>query len=198
MVTDCSEQNCNQLAIQAQAGCRDAFSDLTRYFRPRLIAILESRYGNSASDAEDVAQEALTKAFLNIQRFDPQYSFSTWLFTIAIRLSCDQHRSQNREKQNREAWSEFARANHAPEITHHESLFMEQDSIPADTIWDVAKDALSSLQFEAMWLRYGEGKPVREVALIMGKTSIGVRVLLHRARATLQRKCALQSQGNKS
>lgn len=36
--------------------------------------------------AEDVVQEAFVRVFANIDRFDPRYRFSTWVFTIARRV----------------------------------------------------------------------------------------------------------------
>lgn len=186
-MSDSNELTVNQLAIQAQAGSRDAFSELSRYFRPRLVALLESRYGNSNADAEDVAQEALAKAFVNIERFDPTYSFSTWLFTIAIRLSCDQRRSHVREQRQVEAWSEIARASQDQGNSTVSQVDPSWEGQDAGRIWSTAKEVLKPIQYQTLWMRYGEGRSVREIAQALGKTSIGVRVLLHRARNTLQR-----------
>ena len=41
------------------------------------------------SDAEDLTIEAFAKAFKNLEKFNPQYTFSTWLFRIATNNCID-------------------------------------------------------------------------------------------------------------
>ncbi len=36
--------------------------------------------------AEDIVQDAFVRVLTNLERFDPRFRFSTWLFTIARRL----------------------------------------------------------------------------------------------------------------
>src|SRR3954447_15843472 len=86
----------NELVRQARGGCEDAFTVLSRRFQPRLLNLLERRLRGRRSDAEDVAQEALAKAFRHLDRFDSQYRFSTWLYTIALRVAHDHARSWRR------------------------------------------------------------------------------------------------------
>lgn len=44
------------------------------------------RFTGRVDMAEDIAQDAFVRALSNLDRFDPRYRFSTWLFTIAKRL----------------------------------------------------------------------------------------------------------------
>jgi DNA-directed RNA polymerase specialized sigma24 family protein len=53
--------------------------------------------------------------------------------------------------------------------------------------WTRARQALPERQYEALGLRYGEELPMAEVAAVMEITEGNARVLLHRARAGLQR-----------
>jgi len=43
--------------------------------------------------ADDIAQEAFIKAYLNLNTFRGFAKFSTWLFRIAYNCFCDTHRS---------------------------------------------------------------------------------------------------------
>jgi RNA polymerase sigma factor (sigma-70 family) len=54
-----------------------------------------------------------------------------------------------------------------------------------DNLWQVAKSALNDAQFTALWLHYGEDLSPAEVAQVMNRSRVGVRVLLHRARIRL-------------
>src|SRR5262245_24576295 len=86
----------NELFRRVRGGCSDSSAELSRRFRPRLLNLLTEQLGCQHSDAEDIAQEALARAFQHSDRFDPRYRFSTWLYTIAVRLAHDHARSVRR------------------------------------------------------------------------------------------------------
>ncbi|MCC6494379.1 MAG: sigma-70 family RNA polymerase sigma factor [Pirellulales bacterium] len=169
----------NELVRRAHDGCADSFTELSRRFRPRVLHLVQRRLGRRHADAEDIAQEALAKAFQGLDRFDDRFQFSTWLYTIAVRVAYDHARS-DRRRLGRVALAATADAtiDSAPEqaVEHAEQ---------ADNIWRLAKETLSPEQYTAMWLRYGEDLPPAEVAQVMGRSRIAVRVMLHRARTAL-------------
>ncbi len=129
-------------------------------------------------DAEDVAQESLARAFENLNRFDSRFRFSTWLYTIALRIAADHNRGSRRRS--------------ALIATHREQVVQRQspenlstsveNSDTADAIWQTARSVLTEAHFTALWLRFAEDLSVEEIAQVMRKTKVGVRVLLHRAR----------------
>jgi DNA-directed RNA polymerase specialized sigma24 family protein len=57
----------------------------------------------------------------------------------------------------------------------------------SQNIWALAR-TLSKNQYEALWLCYVEDIPAKDIAKIMKKTQISVRVLLHRARLNLAKR----------
>lgn len=71
------------LVAYARAGDTEAFDVLASTYRKRILNIVRRITGNAA-DAEDLIQEALMKAFLNVRSFRGACSFSTWLTRIAI------------------------------------------------------------------------------------------------------------------
>jgi DNA-directed RNA polymerase specialized sigma24 family protein len=46
--------------------------------------------------------------------------------------------------------------------------------------------------FEVLWLFYGEGFSLKEIAVITGGNAVTVRVNLHRARIALSKRCKLE------
>lgn len=69
-----------------------AFTKLyTRYFDHLMFFIMPSVNLNKEI-AEDLAQETMSKAFVNIGQYDDTYAFSTWLFNIAKNLVIDKKR----------------------------------------------------------------------------------------------------------
>jgi RNA polymerase sigma-70 factor (ECF subfamily) len=80
----------------AAARDRAAFSALFAHFAPRVKAWL-MRQGAPASQAEDLAQEALLTVWRKAALFDPaKASAGTWVFTIARNLRIDAIRRERR------------------------------------------------------------------------------------------------------
>ena len=179
----------NELVRRALAGCADSYTELSQRFRPRLLSLLRARLGQWHAEAEDIAQEALARAFHHLDRFDSRYRFSTWLYTIALRLASDHARRQKRRPHN----VTLDVAHELPARSHVKTSEADEAEV-VENLWHVAKQRLSELQYTALWLRYGEDLAIDEVAQAMGKTRIGVRVLLHRARAGLLRSAAHTAQ----
>lgn len=75
-----AEQN---LIQRVQSGDADAFYDLIRPYERALFLAAVAIVKNDA-DAEEVAQEAILKAFRGLARFRQEAKFSTWLIQIAI------------------------------------------------------------------------------------------------------------------
>ena len=81
--TSQEELNDELLVSAAQSGDRGAFVELCeRHSRKVLRAIY--RITQNREDAEDVLQDSLLRAFLNLKNFEGRSSFSSWLTRIAI------------------------------------------------------------------------------------------------------------------
>jgi len=52
-------------------------------------------------------------------------------------------------------------------------------------IWSLAAACLTAEQHDALWLRYVEELAIAEIAVVMGKSQVAVRVCLFRARQAL-------------
>ena len=89
--SDSTESTDEQLVAAVLRGDRDAFSDLVGRYEGRLVNYLY-RLVRSSEDAHDLAQEVFLKVYQALDRFDPQYRFSTWLFRVAQNAAIDQIR----------------------------------------------------------------------------------------------------------
>jgi RNA polymerase sigma-70 factor (ECF subfamily) len=175
-----------ELAARAQAGSRPAFEELASRYGLRLFHFLRHRAG-SDEDVEDLVQETFLKVFRNIGRYDPQRRFSTWLFTVAFRLSVSRHRSQRLKP--------LPLHPDGPEIPSpgpQQALIRKEESLTAGNIWQVA-GTLKPSEYEVLWLRYAEEMSIKEIASAMKKSLVGVRVLLHRSRLKLGKKLRVPS-----
>jgi RNA polymerase sigma-70 factor (ECF subfamily) len=72
----------------AKQGDERSFEKLLTKYRKSVYYMLLKMVHN-ADDAEDLTQEAFAKAFNSLEKFDPKYAFSTWLFRIATNNCID-------------------------------------------------------------------------------------------------------------
>src|SRR3981081_2303340 len=68
---------------RAQDGDVSAYEELVRTHQHRVLAVVGGILRGS-EDVEDVAQQALAKAYFSIRRFDLRSAFGTWLYKIAV------------------------------------------------------------------------------------------------------------------
>ncbi len=69
-------------------GHQEAFGDLVERYQGRLVNYL-FRLVRDVDEAHDVAQEVFVKVYQALDRFDPQYRFSTWLFRVGQNAAID-------------------------------------------------------------------------------------------------------------
>ena len=168
-----------QLARRAQSRSMPAFTELVSRFERRLFNFLLRRV-KCAEDAEDITQEAFVRAWQSIDRYDPTWEFSTWLFTIGRRLAANQVAKNKRMPKALGPVNEPSHTIDASSIASD----IEQKS----SLWDLVQATLNADQQTALWLRYGEQMPVQDIAKVLGKTRVSVRVMLFRARQALAEK----------
>ncbi len=115
--------------------------------------------------AEEAAQDALTYALVNIDRYDPnRASFSTWLHTITVSRCRDRLRRKRLPRIPLSRWLGWGRD------IPSERPGPEEQALRAETHSDVweAVQSLSPPQREAIMLRYWAGHTYREIADIVG------------------------------
>jgi len=161
-----------ELVAQAQTGSRRCFDELVQRYSHRLFYFLRPKV-TTDEDTEDLVQETFLKTYRNIHRFDLNYKFSTWLYTTAARLTISFYRKKRVNE-------DLPALNPSPPDPG-EQVTREED---AKNLWNMAQ-TLQSNQYQVLWLRYMEELSLKEIALVMKKNQVHVRVLLHRARLNL-------------
>ncbi len=170
------------LIARAADGDSAAFSLITFRYRSRL-----ERAGKlllrSPEDAEDVAQETLARALLQLRRYRGAAEPSTWLHSIALNICRHWMRTGRRqvytsdpallERDCRRPWSTTGVL---PRVLRRET----------DRILRLALECLTDAQRDAFVLHYLEGMPHESVARSLKTTIQGARALCHRARTALR------------
>jgi RNA polymerase sigma-70 factor (ECF subfamily) len=142
---------------------------------PSLRAFAISLCGN-VDRADDLVQEALTKAITNIDMFEPDTKLDAWLFTILRNQFYSEHRKRAREVPDTEG-------TYAATLT----------ALPDQEARVAHKDLLAALQKlprdqrEALLLVGAQGLSYEEAAQIAGVAVGTIKSRVHRARGNLAR-----------
>jgi RNA polymerase sigma-70 factor (ECF subfamily) len=74
-------------------GKKEAFAKLVDKYNRRVYN-LAYRLTSNPEKAKDIAQEAFIKVYRSLERYDPQYKFSSWLLKTVSNLCIDYHRTR--------------------------------------------------------------------------------------------------------
>jgi len=163
-----------ELAQATACGGRGAFDEIVQRYCQQLTMFAVAKTAN-LEDAEDIVQETFLKAYQNIKSFDSKYSLKNWLLTITYRLIVSGYRKKRPQRLSDEAVVQLAVDEPNPQKNQW--------------IWGAA-GKMGVEAFTALWLRYKQDMSISEIAKVMKKTEIGVRVLLHRSRVRLAKQIA--------
>jgi len=153
-----------------------AYEALVRRLEGPLYGFLMVRVGNAA-EAEEIVQDAFLRGWLKLDKYDPRWRFTTWIYTVAKRLAVSRARVRRPEALCEEASAQLTDG--------HDPVAEADVRDDAANVWSVAARVLSPEQRSALWLRYAEERTNEEIAEILGRKRVTVRVLLHRAREAL-------------
>ena len=175
-----TEEDADDDALFARAGRGDAaaFTRLVARHRARLMA-LAARMTGARAAAEDVVQEAFTRAWRAAPRFRPSgsgHGASGWLSRVTVNLALDQGRRP------RAAPLDAAPEPRDPAVAADDAMVEAERAARLRA----AVAALPERQRAAIALAYDAGLSNAEGAAAMGATVGAYELLLVRARRTLR------------
>ncbi|HEX2722485.1 MAG TPA: sigma-70 family RNA polymerase sigma factor [Gemmatimonadaceae bacterium] len=178
------------VVAQARKGSEAAYCELlARYERPVFSLIF--RMVRDRETAEDLAQETFIKVLNNLDRYSPEFKFSSWLFKIANNLTIDHLRRRRVDTISIEGapdavTAESARATAIAVVSAGESPLEELESRELGTAIERAIGKLRPEYRACIMLRHVEDKSYEEIAEIV-KLPLGtVKTYIHRARHELR------------
>jgi RNA polymerase sigma-70 factor (ECF subfamily) len=164
------------LVRRARTGSSAAFGELVERFESPVFNFLLRR-APSAEDAEELAQDTFVRAWKRLDRYDARWSFATWLYALARRLSATRNRRAAPAIEGGEALGDVpVLADPGRELARTEERA---------NLWSIADRVLDDDPRSALWLRYAEDLSIEEIAQVLGRSQVSVRVMLFRARAKL-------------
>lgn len=153
---------------RARTGDEAAYRWLLAQYRTRVVR-LAAHVLRQGGEAEDVAQEAFVRAFQRLPEFRGSGPFSSWLFSITVRLCLDRRRSARGQREVPDACAPSASAPHT--------------SPDSRLLIETLLDKLTPPMRAALVLREIEGLDYGEIAQTLQIPVGTVRSRLHVARA---------------
>jgi RNA polymerase sigma-70 factor (ECF subfamily) len=175
----CRVEGLSDEALMALAadGDQAAFGQIASRFLPRLI-VLTARILNSRADAEEIAQEALLRAWTHAASYDPgKAKLSTWLHRIALNAALDRKRASR-------AHLGIASAEEVASADPSAVALLARAERYRALAEGIA--AMPARQRQALLLTYASGQPGIAAAGAMGISTRAVEGLLHRGRHFLR------------
>jgi RNA polymerase sigma-70 factor (ECF subfamily) len=175
----------------AQQGRESAYRELIRrYERP--VFSLVFRMVRDRTLAEDLSQETFIKVLNNIDRYDPDFKFSSWLFKIANNLAIDHLRRRQLPTISMHGAPDATTASRIEATAFDVASDGESalDELEARELGTAIEKAIASLRPEyrsCIMLRHVEGRSYEEIAATLDLPLGTVKTYIHRARHELRK-----------
>jgi RNA polymerase sigma-70 factor (ECF subfamily) len=165
----------------AQADTRREFEQLLAECGPLAYRVARGVLRNTA-DAEDIAQEALLRAYRRFERLRDRNRFRAWLVRIAFRLALDRLRSGKRRELRETLWSQ---PEHQPRAATAEDLAASNEF---QAHLESALDELPEKLRLVLLLAAMEGHTIDEIAAMLSISTGTVKSRIFYARRQLAEK----------
>ncbi|KWW13054.1 RNA polymerase subunit sigma [Peribacillus simplex] len=172
---------------QVVKGDHNAFGEIVELYKDKVFQICFRMLGNR-QEAEDLAQEAFVRAFVNIRSFNIDMKFSTWLYRIATNLCIDRLRKKKPDyyldaevagTEGLNMYSQLA-SNMAKPEEEAESLEL-QETIQEEIM------KLPEKYRSVIVLKYIEELSLKEISEILDLPVGTVKTRIHRGREALRK-----------
>jgi RNA polymerase sigma-70 factor, ECF subfamily len=173
---------------QVKKGDQAAFEDVVMFYQDKIYQHCLRMVGNQ-HEAEDIAQEAFIRAYINIHSYDERRKFSTWLYRIATNLTIDRLRKRKPDyyldaevkgTDGLDMYSQLAADEKLPED--------ELEGLELQTYIQKQIAELPSKYRSIIMLRYLEDFSLQEISEILDIPIGTVKTRIHRGREALRKK----------
>lgn len=170
-----------ELLLKIKAGNLDAFKELLDQYKQQVINTCY-RFLLNKEDAEDISQEVFIEIYQSVHSFRGESKLSTWIYRVAVTKCLDEIKKRKRKKRIRsigkmlrlEEVAEWLSGGSAADTNMLEKEQMKEMMI--------ALDKLPDNQRVAFTLSKLEGYSNKEIADIMGTTTVMVESFISRGK----------------
>lgn len=191
-MVDYDELSDKDVIAQAREGRDSAFRELIRRYERPVFSVIY-RMVRDRELSEDLAQDTFIKVLNALDKYDPSYKFSSWIFKIAHNTTVDHLRKKRPDTLSLEG-SPHARTQEQAEATSFtpvDTSGSPEYYAESQEIGSEIEEAIGELRpeyREAIVLWHVEGRPYDEIAEIMDLPLGTVKTYIHRGRNELRKK----------
>ncbi len=178
------------VVVLAQQGREPAFRELIRRYERPVFSLIY-RMVRDSTVAEDLAQDSFIKVLNHLDKYRPEFKFSSWLFKIANNVAIDHLRRRQLDTVSMDG------SPHAVTVDEVESSRIELsdqaesplDELASRELGEAIEEAIGQLRPEyrnCIMLRHVEGRSYEEIAATLDLPLGTVKTYIHRARHQLR------------
>lgn len=184
----------SRLIQLSQDGDQEAFAQLLERYANQIYRLCYRMLGNQ-HEAEDAVQETFLRVHMNLDRYDGNYKFSTWIFRICTNLCIDRLRKRKKtaysldSQMNDEEGTDGYAFLESKELTPEAQLILSESQRTVRRLIDDLPEKYKSI----IVLRYLQDLSVKEISEVTGMPESTVKTRMHRGRELLRRKLKIES-----
>ncbi len=174
----------------AQRGNEGAFRELIRRYERPVFSLIYRMVRDSAA-AEDLAQDSFIKVLNHLDKYRPEFKFSSWLFKIANNVAIDFLRRRQLDTISMDGSPHAGSASEVEATSFELSDDAESplDELASRELGAIIEQAIAKLRPEyrnCIMLRHVEGRSYEEIAATLDLPLGTVKTYIHRARHQLR------------
>ncbi|MBA2876271.1 RNA polymerase sigma factor SigW [Thermaerobacillus caldiproteolyticus] len=168
-------------------GDQNAYAEIVELYKDKVYRLCYRMLGNR-HEAEDAAQEAFVRAYINIHTYNTNMKFSSWLYRIATNLSIDKIRKKkpsvylDEEVSGTEGLTVYSQLP-STEASPEETL----ESLELQETVQKAIEKLPEKYRSVIVLKYIEDLSLQEISEILDIPIGTVKTRIHRGREALRK-----------
>jgi RNA polymerase sigma-70 factor (ECF subfamily) len=173
------EPDDRQLVETIRGGDADAFEMLVRRKTPKVYSLCYRIIGN-AEDAKDISQLVFLKLWENLEKYDAQYAFDTWLYRMVTNVAIDFMRNRQSRDNAVNSNLRLVKTSTDPE----QGVIVQRKEIEA--VFQDVSTVLSPKQKTIFVMNQMDDMSSAEIARVLGCRESTVRNHLFNARKAMQ------------
>ncbi len=178
-----------KLIRKVKSGDESAFEAIVKKYKKTLQFTVQNIVKDEKV-AEDITLETFMKVFTNIQNYNEEYSFSTWLFTIATNLAIDYTRTKKHIRfKTHDTDSDSNQIGIYIETIENKAVESPEASLINENQKKILLKLMNKLRPDykkIIELRFFEEMSYKEIAEELGINISMVKTKLHRAKKQLK------------
>jgi RNA polymerase sigma-70 factor (ECF subfamily) len=180
----------HRLVSRIKNGEREAFAQLVGLYQKKIFVFAYGFFPNR-EDALEIVQETFMRIFAKIDGYQPEHSFSGWVYRLAHNICIDYYRKFAKKNALENSFADVPEKQLA--VVENCQGILESRQMSAAI--DRAAENLSLKQKSVFTLKYRQGMKLQQVAEVMNISLGTVKTLHHRALRKIRKEVGADARG---